>query len=454
MRPKHNFGNFKKLSLALSATFLVGAASAADLLQIYRQALDNDPLFQAARYTQDAGREKESQGLAGLLPTIGVSGNTQWNDVDREIRGSAAPKLNAKYNSNAYSATLTQPLFRWQNVVTYQQGKMQAAQADAQFAQVRQDLILRVAQAYFDVLLAEENLRSIQAQQLAVGQQLEQAKKNFEVGTATIVDSLEAQSRFDLGAAQEIAAVSDLEIKRRALEVIIGKDPGALAQVRPKVQLDPPQPMVMKTWVDQAEADSIQVQQQQLALEIAAKQVESNRAGHYPTLDAVVTRGNAAQTAALPTLGGGVAPGFETSSTTAALQLNIPLFQGGYVTSKTREAEANREAARQQLEAARRNAAQAARTAFLGVTNGTAQVNALRAALVSSQSSLESNKLGYEVGVRINIDVLNAEQQVYVTRRDLARVFHDTLLSQLKLKAAVGTLEETDLAKINALLQH
>jgi outer membrane protein len=454
MRPKHNFGNFKKLSLALSATFLVGAASAADLLQIYRQALDNDPLFQAARYTQDAGREKESQGLAGLLPTIGVSGNTQWNDVDREIRGSAAPKLNAKYNSNAYSATLTQPLFRWQNVVTYQQGKMQAAQADAQFAQVRQDLILRVAQAYFDVLLAEENLRSIQAQQLAVGQQLEQAKKNFEVGTATIVDSLEAQSRFDLGAAQEIAAVSDLEIKRRALEVIIGKDPGALAQVRPKVQLDPPQPMVMKTWVDQAEADSIQVQQQQLALEIAAKQVESNRAGHYPTLDAVVTRGNAAQTAALPTLGGGIAPGFETSSTTAALQLNIPLFQGGYVTSKTREAEANREAARQQLEAARRNAAQAARTAFLGVTNGTAQVNALRAALVSSQSSLESNKLGYEVGVRINIDVLNAEQQVYVTRRDLARVFHDTLLSQLKLKAAVGTLEETDLAKINALLQH
>jgi outer membrane protein len=345
-------------------------------------------------------------------------------------------------------------LFRWQNVVTYQQGKMQAAQADAQFAQVRQDLILRVAQAYFDVLLAEENLRSIQAQQLAVGQQLEQAKKNFEVGTATIVDSLEAQSRFDLGAAQEIAAVSDLEIKRRALEVIIGKDPGALAQVRPKVQLDPPQPMVMKTWVDQAEADSIQVQQQQLALEIAAKQVESNRAGHYPTLDAVVTRGNAAQTAALPTLGGGIAPGFETSSTTAALQLNIPLFQGGYVTSKTREAEANREAARQQLEAARRNAAQAARTAFLGVTNGTAQVNALRAALVSSQSSLESNKLGYEVGVRINIDVLNAEQQVYVTRRDLARVFHDTLLSQLKLKAAVGTLEETDLAKINALLQH
>ena len=453
MRPMQNFGNIKKLSLALSATFLVGAAGAADLLQVYRQALDSDPLFQSARFTQDAGREKESQGLAGLLPTIGVSGNTQWNDVDREIRGSSAPKINAKYNSNAYSATLTQPLFRWQNVVAYQQGKMQAALADAQFAQARQDLILRVAQAYFDVLLAEENLRSIQAQQLAVGQQLEQAKKNFEVGTATIVDSLEAQSRFDLGAAQEIATVSDLEIKRRALEVIIGKDPGALAQVRPKVQLDPPQPMVMKTWVDQAEADSIQVQQQQLALEIAAKQVESNRAGHYPTLDAVVTRGNAAQTAALPTLGGGISPGFETNSTTAALQLNIPLFQGGLVNSKTREAAANRDAARQQLEAARRNAAQAARTAFLGVTNGTAQVNALRAALVSSQSSLESNKLGYEVGVRINIDVLNAEQQVYITRRDLARVFHDTLLSQLKLKAAVGTLDETDLAKINALLQ-
>ncbi|MDQ5916188.1 MAG: outer membrane protein, partial [Pseudomonadota bacterium] len=445
-----------KVSSLLAALLLGGAAvpaTAADLLQVYRQALDNDPQFLAARHQLDAGREKEAQGLSGLLPTLGVAGNTQWNDVDRELRGSSAAPIKAKYNSNGYTATLTQPLFRWQNIVSYQQGKMQAAQAEAQFAQARQDVILRVATAYFDVLLAEVNLSSLQAQKKAIAQQLEQAKKNFEVGTATIVDTHEAQSRFDLATAQEIAADSELEIKRRALEVIIGRDPGSLALVREKVVLDPPQPPAMKPWLEAAEKDAIAVQLQQLALEIADKEVSRSRGGHYPTLDAVVARGNASQTAALPTLGGGIAPGFETNSTTAALQLNIPIFQGGYVNSKTREAAANREAARQQLEAARRNAAQAARQAYLGVSNGTAQVGALRAALVSSQSSLESNKLGYEVGVRINIDVLNAEQQVYVTRRDLARAFHDTLLSQLKLKAAVGTLDEDDLAKINALLQ-
>lgn len=444
--------SIKKLSLLVSLACIAGSAAATDLLQVYRLALDNDPQFQAARYQADAGREKEPQGLAGLLPTIGASANTQWNDIDRDLRGSSV-NSKAKYNSNGYTVTLTQPLFRWQNVVTYQQGKMQAAQAEAQFAQARQDIILRVAQAYFDVLLAEENLRSLQSQKKAIALQLEQAKKNFEVGTATIVDTHEAQSRFDLATAQEIAADSELEIKRRALEVVTGRDPGTLAHLREKAQLEIPQPNVLKAWIEAAEKDAIPVQLQELALEIASKDVERNRAGHYPTLDAVVAHGQASQTAALPTTQGSVSPGFDTTSTTAALQLNIPLFQGGYVNSKTREAAANREASRQQLEAARRNAGQAARQAYLGVSNGTAQINALKAALVSSQSSLESNRLGYEVGVRINIDVLNAEQQVYITRRDLARAWYDTLLAQLKLKAAVGTLEEGDLAKINALLQ-
>lgn len=454
MLTKNNLGKLKKLSLLVSTTFLVGSASAADLLQVYRMALDSDPQYLAARSSMDAGVEKAPQGLSGLLPTLGAAGNTQWNDVDRSLRGSATPSQETKYNSNGYSATLTQPLFRWQNIATYQQGKMQAAQAEAQFAQAKQETILRVAQAYFDVLLAEENIRSLVAQKKAIGQQLEQAKKNFEVGTATIVDTYEAQSRYDLTTAQEIAAESELEIKSRALEVIIGKDPGPLNSLREKVQLDLPKPSVMKTWVEAAENDAITVQVQQLALEVAGKQIEINRAGHYPTLDAVVVRGHAAQTANIPTSIGAVAPGYDTNSTTAALQLNIPLFQGGYVNSKTREAEANRESARQQLEFARRNAAQAARQSYLGVSSGIAQVSALRAALVSGLSSVESNKLGYEVGVRINIDVLNAEQQVYVTRRDLARAVYDTLLSQLRLKAAVGTLEEADLAKINALLEH
>lgn len=437
----------------IAAALLAGTAQAADLMQVYRLALENDPQFLAARHTQDAGREKEAQGLSGLLPTLSASANTQWNDAERKFRSDGST-VSGKYNTNGYSVTLTQPLFRWQNIVTYQQGKLQAAQAEAQFAQAKQDMILRVAQAYFDVLYAEENLRALQAQKKAISQQLEQAKKNFEVGTATIVDTHEAQSRFDLATAQEIAAESDIEIKRRALEVVVGKEPGALAQLREKAQLERPQPDVLTRWVDAAEKDSFTVQLQQLALEVAEKEVSKNRAGHYPTLDAVVARSNSAATASLPVVAGGsVVPGSETFSNTAALQVTIPLFQGGYVMSKTREASANREAAVQQLEAARRNAAQSARQAYLGVSNGTAQVAALKAALVSSQSSLDSNRLGYEVGVRISIDVLNAEQQLYATRRDLAKAWYDTLMSQLKLKAAVGTLEETDIAKINALLQ-
>ncbi|HEX5803767.1 MAG TPA: TolC family outer membrane protein [Azospira sp.] len=441
----------KKLSLLLAVGCFAGGAAAADLLQVYRLALDNDPQFLAARHLADAGREKEAQGLSGLLPTLGAAANTQWNDLKRDVNGAGTAK--ADYNSHGYTVTLTQPLFRWQNMVSYQQGRLQAAQAEAQFAQARQDVMLRAAQAYFDVLNAEENLRALQAQKKAIAQQLEQAKKNFEVGTATIVDTHEAQSRYDLATAQEIAADSDLEIKRRALEVIVGQDPGALAQLREKAALERPQPDAMANWVEAAEKDAIPVQLQQLALEVASKEVEKSRAGHYPTLDAVVAHGNAAQNAALPTIGTNPGPGFETRSTTAALQLNIPLYQGGFVQSKTREAAASREAARQQLEAARRNAAQAARQAYLGVTNGTAQVAALKAALVSGQSSLESNKLGYEVGVRIGIDVLNAEQQLYATRRDLAKAWYETLIAQLRLKSAVGTLEEADLAKINALLQ-
>lgn len=444
----------KRLASLVSAVFLAGtsasAAGAADLLQVYRLALDNDPQFLAARHQADAGREKDAQGLSGLLPTLGAAANTQRNEFERELKG-APVTTRADYNSHGYTVTLSQPVFRWQNIVAWQQGKLQAAQAEAQFAQARQDVILRVAQAYFDVLYAEENLRALQAQKKAIAQQLEQAKKNFEVGTATIVDTHEAQSRFDLATAQEIAAGSELEIKQRALEVIVGKNPGDLAQLREKATLERPQPEVMARWVEAAEKDAIPVQIQQLALEVASKDVEKNRAGHYPTLDAVLTRGNSTQNASLPLIGAASAPGYETRSTTAALQLNIPLVQGGYVLSKTREAAAMREAARQQLEAARRNAAQSARQAYLGVTNGTAQVAALQAALVSSQSSLESNRLGYEVGVRIGIDVLNAEQQVYVTRRDLAKAWYETLLAQLRLKSAVGTLEEADLARVNAL---
>ena len=232
------------------------------------------------------------------------------------------------------------------------------------------------------------------------------------------------------------------------MRVIVGKDYPALNRLRADAELAPPQPANMDSWVASAESDSFAVQAQQAAAAVAEKEVDRTRAGHYPTVDIVANYGK--NNSALSFVGNDT---LDTTSRNVGLQLNIPIFQGGYVNSKTREAEANRTAANAGLENVRRTAALGARQSYLGVVNGLAGINALKAALVSSSSALESNKLGYEVGVRINIDVLNAEQQVYNTRRDLAKVRFDTLLAQLKLKAAVGALSETDLEQINPLFE-
>jgi len=438
----------KKLVWLLATPFLSSPLWATDLLQIYREAQNNDATFAAARSTLEAGRERTPQARAGLLPTLSLSGNTLWNQNDLYLRnGTLPPTLdpNPRFNSNGYTLALTQPLFRWQNWVAYDQSKFQVAQAEANFVQAGQDLILRVAQAYFDVLYANESLKAVQANKKSIEQQLESAKRNFEVGTSTIVDAQEAQARFDLATAQEIAAESDLEVRQRTLQAIIGKEPGPLAPFRRGAELTPPQPTDMKQWAAAAEKDNISVQIQMAAVEIATREVDRQRAGHYPTIDLVANKG---QSVSLATLGGQL----ETDFQNVGVQLNLPIFQGGAVVSRQSEASANRAAAESTLEQARRNAALLARQQYLGATNGLAQVRALKAALISSQSSLESNRLGFEVGVRINIDVLNADNQVFVTRRDLAKAVVDTLMSQLKLKAAVGTLSEDDVAAANALL--
>ncbi len=443
MRPKLSARN---LAVALGMALFSGTVLSVDLLQVYRDALVNDAQYAAARATAEAGREKLPQGLAGLLPVIGGTASTVWNENKYSVDG--APRTGKEYNTHAYNLSLTQPLFRWQNVIQYDQAKWQVVQTEANFAQASQDIVLRVAQAYFDVLNAQENLKAVRASKQSIALQLEQAKKNFEVGTATITDTHEAQSRYDLVSAQELAGENDLEVKRYALRLIVGKDVGELNRLKPDAVLLSPQPDSMERWVEAAEKDSFPVQAQQAAFEVAGREVERVRAGHYPTLDMVANYGKTNSALSISSNSG-----LETDVRNIGLQLNIPLFQGGSVNSRTREAIANRTAAASALENARRSASLAARQSFLGVVNGLAQVRALSAALISSTSALESNKLGYEVGVRISIDVLNAEQQLYVTKRDLAKARFDTLLSQLKLKAAVGALGENDLEQINPLFE-
>jgi len=310
-------------------------------------------------------------------------------------------------------------------------------------------LIVRVSQAYFDVLAAQDALASVQAQKAAITEQLAAAKRNFEVGTATITDTHEAQARFDLAIAQELAAQSELEIRRHALQQIIGKPAGELATLKPGVKLSAPTPADINKWVTSAEQQNFGVVSQQLALEVAQREIKKNRAGHYPTLDLVASRSRSNQTGSTLTATGGT-----SDSSSVGVQWTIPLFAGFAVTSKVRESIALEDKARSDLENARRTAAQGARQAFLGVNSGLAQVRALEAAEVSSNSALESNRLGYQVGVRINIDVLNAQQQLFTTRQNLAKARYDTLVNSLKLKSAAGTLKEEDLVQVNSLLKH
>jgi outer membrane protein len=435
-----------KLKPIFLATILAasGAAHAADLLDTFHAAQSNDPVFAAARATQQAGQEKLSQGRSLLMPSINLNANTTFNNQDTNYQGFLSPFSGGyNYNSNGYGVTLVQPLFRQQNWQAYSESELQAAQAGIQLKIAEQDLIVRVAQAYFDVLIAQDSVQLVEAQKTAISEQLEQAKRNFEVGSATVTDTLEAQARYDLTSAQQIAAQNNLEIKRSALQQLINAMPGELSHLGKEFKMGPPQPADMGKWVDEAQLNNLQLAIAQAGAEIADKEVARNRGGHYPTIDLVAnySKNNT----------GGVMSN-DTTNKSVGVQLNMPLFSGGAVNSRWREAEANRERARQELENARRNVEQQTRQAYLGVVSGVAQVQALQQSLTSSESALEATKLGQQVGVRTNLDVLNAQQQLYSTRRDLYQAQYNYLLSQLRLKQAVGSLGEEDLKKVNQAL--
>lgn len=433
---------------AVSAALFSTHSWAVDLLQVYREARNNDAVFTAARATLEAGRERLPQGRALLLPTVNLTGNS--TGTTGEVRpGTPNSDWNRRqFTSNGWAVTLNQPLFRLGNWAQYQQAEFQVAQAEAQYGQASQDLIIRTAQAYFDVLASQDSLAFIQAQKSAITEQLQQARRNFEVGTTTITDTHEAQARFDLSTSQEIAAGNDLEIRKRALQQLIGRFPEQLSPLRGTLQLTPPQPATMETWVDTAQKQNFSVRVQEAAAEIAAREVERNRAAHYPTLDLVGTLGNSGVTGST----GATSAGSEVRTATIGLQLALPLYAGGATSSRVRESLALQDKVRADLENSRRQAALSARQSFLGVTNGMAQVKALEQALVSSETALASNKLGYEVGVRINIDVLNSQQQVFQTRRDMSRARYDTIMNGLRLKAATGNLSEVDVEEVNRLL--
>ncbi len=446
------------IAVLVASAFCSINAQAADLLQVYQQALANDATFASARASLAVGRERVPQGRSLLLPTIGLSGSMVKSDNESTPWNAGATVINpntglpvvigsggADPTTTTHTLSLTQPLFRWANWQTYQQSKLQQAIAEAQFAQAQQDLITRVSQAYFDVLAAQDTLELNRAQKTATTEQLASAKRNFEVGTQTITDTHEAQAAFDLVVAQEFAAINDLENKRSALQAIIGSAPGTLAPLKPGVALATPQPAIIDPWVSSAESANYGVVAATLNYESSKREIQRQRAGHYPTLDLTAN-------ATRQKVSGQFQSSGSSEGKAIGIQYSVPIFNGFAVTSRVRESIALEDKARNDLETTRRNAANVARQAYLGVNSGLAQVRALEAAEVSSTSALDSNKLGYQVGVRINIDVLNAQRQLYSTRRDLSRARYDTIMNGLRLKSAAGSLREDDLVPVNNLL--
>ncbi len=441
------------LGLALGSAALA-PVQAQSLVELLNAARSYDAPWQSAKAQLDASVARADQARAGLLPSAALSGSV--SRAHNELSASTLPsRATSGMTTQSVGINASQPLYRPANRIALQQGLHGVDLARAQLDAATQDLLVRVSQGYFDVLAAQDTLTFVQAQKAAVSEQLPAAKRNFEVGTSTVTDSREAQARFDLVRAQEIAAENDLRVKNLALDQLVGKDatqPLPLATPLPPLPLLALEPDNVAAWVQQAQDATTQPLLRQAAIALAVAELETQKAqtGHLPTVD--LQAGYNVQRSPNGTM---TLPGVNSRVNNASIgvALNLPLFAGFAVQNRVKETLALQDKARADFDDLRRTLAQNTRAAFYGVQSGQGQVKALEAAELSSQSALEANQLGYQVGVRINIDVLNAQSQLYQTKRDLAQARYNLLLGKLKLRQAAGTLTEADVQAINALLQ-
>ena len=421
-------------------------AQAQSLIELYQSARSFDASYQSAKSQFDATLARADQAKSAILPVanlaLGLSRSTQ------EVVPDLGPSSDRSFGTQSATISASQPLYRPANWASYQQGIKQLDLAQAQLQSADQDLIVRVGQGYFDVLAAQDSLTFVKAQKTAVAEQLASAKRNFEVGTSTITDTREAQARYDLVIAQEIAAENDLRVKKIALDQLVGKNNAQPLALALPLKLPALQPGDVNVWVQQSEAAHPAIGQSQIALDVALLETKKAQAGHKPTLDL------SASYSAMNNLEGSSSAGVgsRVNAGSIGLSFNLPLFAGFATQNRIKETIALEEKARNDLEGAKRAVAQGTRTAFFGVLSGQGQVAAFEAAEASSQSALDANKLGYQVGVRINIDVLNSQSQLFDTKAKLAKARYDVLLGGLKLRQANGTLKADDLQSVNALL--
>ena len=424
------------------------AARGESLLDLYHAALAHDARWRSAVAGHQAGIEKLPQGYAALLPSVDLTGSSIHYDTDVQYSGTTSLTGGERsYATREYGVNINFPLYRKQNFAVYRQSVAQTSLADAQLAAAKADVMLRVTQGYFDLLLAQANVDLSEAEVAAYAAELDQANNRFAAGAAAITDVHEAKARLGLARAREIAAQSDLTIKRQAVRRLTGSVVGEIPGINPGFVPQPPEPNDVAQWVEMTVRQNAQVNAQREALGVAEWEVERARGAHHPTLDLIagytVSKSNSSvYTNAIS----------DDQVARYGVQLQLPLFRGGGLGSKVQEASANKEKAREDLEDVRQESELQAHQAYLAAIGGISQIQALGEALVSAQSALESSRLGLRAGFRTQVDVLNAEQQLFNIKRELVRTRHDYLLNMLKLKATAGTLREEDLAGLSALL--
>ena len=430
------------LSVALAAAAAL-PARAQNLVSLYEAARAFDAGYQSAQYQFEATAAKSEQARAATLYKIDLTAAASISTVDNTL----AKTKQGGYDVQSATLSASQPLYRPGNQIAFEQSKRQIDVEEQKLLSAEQDLIMKLSTAYFDVLASQDSLAYLLAQKAAVTEQLASAKRNFEVGTATITDTREAEARFDLVVAQEIAGRNDLQVKKLALDQLVGKTNSAPLPVKLPLQLPPVMPGDVAAWVQKSEEMHPAVRQSRLAFEVAQMEAKKAQAATLPTLDLTgnLNMANNNGTASSDA-------SYRTTTATVGLSFNMPLFSGYAIENRIKEALALEEKARTDLEAVKRSVAQASRAAFFGLLSAQGQVKALQAAEASSQSALDANKLGYQVGVRINIDVLNSQSQLFDTKAKLAKARYDVLLGGLKLHQASGILKAEDLKQVNTLL--
>jgi outer membrane protein len=417
------------------------------LMDVYQQALAHDATLASALSTNRAAQEIIEQGKALYRPTVNF--NAETNALKSSFHYlSTSSTDRSQFENYRYGVDARQPIFRQQNLIQIDQATTQVSIADKQLNVAQQALMLRTTQAYFDVLMAQDRIDLIVAQKTAIAGQLAQAQANFDLGSATITDANEAQARYDLVVAQEIAALNEFEIAKHAVQAITGQLPQRLANVKLQLKANE-MGLSMATWQELALLNNLNIQIQQDTAKLAEQEIARNQAGHLPTLDAVASYTNSYANGTISRFGAGN----ELQVGSIGLQLQIPLYEGGAVSSRVRQAQLNKQRAQDDLTAVRRQTELDTQRAYLNLSSSIAQLKALDQAVISSQSQLDATQLGYQVGVRTSVDVLNAQQQFFSAKRDVAQARYNYLINIIRLKAAAGVVAAADLVDINQQLE-